>query len=65
MFSMLRRVEEREIQELAFPVTLGRDFSGVVRKTGQGVTRVKVGDEVTERSAVYSPWWENVHSVLL
>ena len=29
-----------------FPLTLGRDFSGVVRQTGHGVTRFKPGDEV-------------------
>ena len=46
MFSMLRKVEEREVQGLAFPVTLGRDFSGVITQTGKGVTRLKAGDEV-------------------
>ncbi|XP_052811847.1 reticulon-4-interacting protein 1 homolog, mitochondrial-like [Mya arenaria] len=29
-----------------FPLTLGRDFSGVVTQTGHGVTRFKPGDEV-------------------
>ncbi|XP_070568990.1 reticulon-4-interacting protein 1 homolog, mitochondrial-like [Ptychodera flava] len=29
-----------------FPATLGRDFSGVVVKTGKGVRNFKVGDEV-------------------
>lgn len=29
-----------------FPLTLGRDFSGIVRQTGHGVTRFKPGDEV-------------------
>ena len=29
-----------------FPVTLGRDFAGVVVKTGAGVTQFAVGDPV-------------------
>ncbi|XP_060571194.1 reticulon-4-interacting protein 1 homolog, mitochondrial-like [Ruditapes philippinarum] len=29
-----------------FPLTLGRDFSGVVKQTGHGVSRYKPGDEV-------------------
>ena len=29
-----------------FPLILGRDFSGVVKETGYGVTRFKPGDEV-------------------
>src|SRR6478609_5200622 len=29
-----------------FPLTLGRDFSGVVSAVGQGVTDLRVGDEV-------------------
>ena len=48
MFSMLRKVEEREVQGLAFPVTLGRDFSGVITQAGKGVTRLKAGDEVSK-----------------
>jgi len=31
---------------LAFPATLGSDFSGVVAEVGEGVTSVKQGDEV-------------------
>lgn len=31
---------------LQFPVTLGGDFSGVVKAVGNGVTTLKVGDEV-------------------
>ena len=31
---------------LAFPATLGSDFSGVVAEVGEGVTNVKQGDEV-------------------
>lgn len=30
-----------------FPLTLGRDFSGTVVATGQGVKKFKPGDEVT------------------
>ena len=48
MFSMLWKVEEREVQGLAFPVTLGRDFSGVITQAGKGVTRLKAGDEVSK-----------------
>jgi NADPH:quinone reductase-like Zn-dependent oxidoreductase len=32
--------------EYEFPVTLGRDFAGVVEETGSGVTRYEVGNEV-------------------
>lgn len=32
--------------EYEFPVTLGRDFAGVVEEAGSGVTRYEVGDEV-------------------
>jgi NADPH:quinone reductase-like Zn-dependent oxidoreductase len=32
--------------EHQFPVTLGRDFSGVVEAVGDGVTKFKVGDDV-------------------
>ena len=36
----------REMAEHDFPVTLGRDFAGVVERTGGGVTRYRPGDEV-------------------
>ena len=32
--------------EYEFPVTLGRDFAGVLEEVGSGVTRYEVGDEV-------------------
>lgn len=38
-----------------FPLTLGRDFSGVVKQTGHGVTRFKPGDEVWGALAVERP----------
>jgi NADPH:quinone reductase-like Zn-dependent oxidoreductase len=36
----------RDMVQHAFPVTLGRDFAGVVEQAGPGVTGVSVGDEV-------------------
>ncbi len=37
---------------LEFPATLGMDFSGVVTKVGEGVSRFKVGDEVFGQAGV-------------
>jgi NADPH2:quinone reductase len=36
----------KEMAAYEFPVTLGRDFAGVVEATGRGVDRYRVGDEV-------------------
>ena len=36
----------KEMAEHEFPVTLGRDFAGVVEQVGSGVSRYRVGDEV-------------------
>jgi NADPH:quinone reductase-like Zn-dependent oxidoreductase len=36
----------KEMFEHEFPVTLGRDFAGVVERVGAGVSRYRVGDEV-------------------
>lgn len=36
----------KEMAEYEFPVTLGRDFAGVVEEIGSGVSRYRVGDEV-------------------
>jgi NADPH2:quinone reductase len=36
----------KEMAEHDFPVTLGRDFAGVIGEVGAGVTRYEVGDEV-------------------
>lgn len=36
----------KEMFEHEFPVTLGRDFAGVVEQVGDGVSRYRVGDEV-------------------
>ena len=33
--------------DIAFPVILGHEVSGIVRKVGSGVTRVKEGDRIT------------------
>jgi NADPH2:quinone reductase len=36
----------KDMAEHGFPVTLGRDFAGVVEQVGAGVNRFEVGDEV-------------------
>jgi NADPH:quinone reductase len=36
----------REMADHVFPVTLGRDFAGVVEQVGSGIGRYRVGDEV-------------------
>jgi NADPH:quinone reductase len=36
----------REMVEHEFPVTLGRDFAGIIEQVGDGVGRFQVGDEV-------------------
>jgi NADPH2:quinone reductase len=36
----------KDVAEHIFPVTLGRDFAGVVEQVGSGVSRYQVGDEV-------------------
>jgi NADPH:quinone reductase len=36
----------KEMAEHEFPVTLGRDFAGVVEQVGSAVSRYRVGDEV-------------------
>jgi NADPH2:quinone reductase len=36
----------KEMAEHGFPVTLGRDFAGVVEQVGSGVRRYRTGDEV-------------------
>jgi NADPH:quinone reductase-like Zn-dependent oxidoreductase len=36
----------KEMAEHEFPVTLGRDFAGVVNEVGPSVSRYQVGDEV-------------------
>ena len=37
----------KEMAEHEFPVTLGRDFAGVVEQVGSGVSRYRVGDEAS------------------
>jgi NADPH2:quinone reductase len=36
----------KEMAEYVFPVTLGRDFAGVIEQIGDGVSRYRIGDEV-------------------
>ena len=36
----------KEMLEHEFPVTLGRDFAGIVERVGEGVSRYRAGDEV-------------------
>ena len=40
------KVRAGQYGKAAFPLVLGRDFSGVVSAVGQGVTDLRVGDEV-------------------
>ena len=40
-----------------FPLTLGRDFSGIVKETGRGVSRFKPGDEVS----IFAPYREYMY----
>ncbi|MGH3112204.1 MAG: alcohol dehydrogenase catalytic domain-containing protein, partial [Gaiellaceae bacterium] len=36
----------KDMVEHEFPITLGRDYAGVIEQTGADVTRLTVGDEV-------------------
>ena len=36
----------QEMFEYEFPVTLGRDFAGIVERVGESVSRYRAGDEV-------------------
>jgi alcohol dehydrogenase len=42
----------QQIMPLEFPATLGWDFSGIVEKTGAGVSAIKQGDEAYGRASV-------------
>ena len=46
VMNMLRRVSKFSVYPHEFPLTLGRDFSGVVVDVGKLVKNVKAGDEV-------------------
>jgi len=43
---MIRSGFFRAVQEYRFPAVFGRDFAGVVQTVGDGVTRLREGDEV-------------------
>jgi NADPH:quinone reductase-like Zn-dependent oxidoreductase len=44
----------KERLDLQFPITLGMDFSGVVREVGEGVSEFKEGDEVYGQSSIFN-----------
>jgi len=45
-FGALRTFDQMTLFPSEFPLTIGRDFSGIVRETGQAVKNFKQGDEV-------------------
>lgn len=46
LLNTMRRGFGTTTSGVEFPLTLGRDFSGVVKETGRGVSRFKPGDEI-------------------
>lgn len=46
LLNFTRALADSPTYSMEFPLTLGRDFSGVVIETGRGVSHVKQGDEV-------------------
>ncbi|OGK26525.1 hypothetical protein A2954_00990 [Candidatus Roizmanbacteria bacterium RIFCSPLOWO2_01_FULL_37_12] len=44
----------QKIVPLQFPITLGGDFSGVVKEIGEGVSEFKIGDEVYGSANIFS-----------
>lgn len=44
---LMRQVDQRSLTNVSeFPLTLGRDCSGIVVDTGRSVKKFKAGDEV-------------------
>jgi alcohol dehydrogenase len=48
----IREGYRQQMFQLQFPSTLGMDFSGVVRQTGEAISAIKQGDEVYGDAAV-------------
>src|SRR3989338_9379483 len=51
--SYLRSGHLQQMMPLQLPLTLAGDFAGTIVELGDGVTNVKVGDEVYGQSGVY------------
>jgi alcohol dehydrogenase len=50
----IREGYRQQMFQLQFPSTLGMDFSGVVKQTGEAVSAIKQGDEVYGDAAVFT-----------